>query len=253
MTSRIEPRAREAIRPVRVRHPPRLPRIGQVAELREPSREHRPEGATGGKTEEAVALSVLHVLVAAPDHERVLQPELPEGKRHCVQLVIDIHQQLGAKPLARLHDGSEIRHDVRVPVEDRGHEYRGCPFVDYGDETLRQVVHGYASHFHDFDVLLGQPVELTADGVELSVGGDQPGAGAKGEGGQEANHALVRVGGQGNVPARIPEQAAPTGAHEVSFLAGSLPLPVDVKGSIRPTLPADRRTSSPAKPGGNAP
>ncbi|NIM61445.1 MAG: hypothetical protein GTO30_07255, partial [Acidobacteria bacterium] len=87
-------------------------------------------------------------------------------------------------------------------------------------------------HLHDLEALLGQPVELPADRVELAVGRDQPRTLAKRQRGEKPEYELVGVLGERDAFGLVGQQAGPASAHAVGLLERPVPLLVGELGRI---------------------
>ncbi len=149
-------------------------------------------------------------------------------------MVVDVDQQLRADSPARLHQGVQPGDDARVAEEDGGDEDGGGAVVGRPREPFGDVVRGVGGDLHHLDPLLGEPVELAADGVELAVGRDQPRPLAERERGEEADEELVGVRGEGDGAGVVAEEAGVAAADALGLLERARPLLVDELRGVEP-------------------
>ena len=144
-------------------------------------------------------------------------------------------------------------HDLRGLEQYGRHEHAGDPLSEIAHEALCQRVYGSGSDFDDIDTGFGKSIELSANGVELGVGGQEAGVvGARGhfrkDRRQQPHDQLVRVLPERDVAFRVVEEPPPSGANFVGHLRGSLPLVINqfcrvepgtllrLEGNVRPRL-----------------
>ncbi len=103
---------------------------------------------------------------------------------------------------------------------------RGDPLSHRFDRLRRDA--------NDLDAHLREAIELAAQGVELAVGGDDPGALLQRQCGEKPHHELVRVGAQRDVALEIFEQRGEATCYAVGFGEGAIPLVVHQLGGGEP-------------------
>ena len=138
-------------------------------------------------------------------------------------------------PAARRHLPEPASDSAGVEEHGRDEHERG-PVVHRVGQPLGDRLHRLLGDPDHLQALLGEPVELAANGVELAIGRDQPGPGAQGERRQQPHDQLVSIGRERDPVARIAEQPGESLAHPLGALEGMVPLVVDVAGSVEPRL-----------------
>ncbi len=231
--------AGEAGGPVAVRHPVGW-RVRQIRELGEPAGDHRAQIAARRDPQEAVALAELHVLVAAAHHPGALEPLVGQRPRDHVERVVGVDQQLRTVTSRHRRQRLQAGHDARVPEQHARDRHQARAVVDAVGEPAGQRVERVGRHLHQLDPLFSQPVELAAQRVELTVGGDDAGPGAQVERGQQPHDKLVSVGPENEVAVAVAQQAPPTLPDALGAGEGALPLPVHQFGGVVPSCPLAR-------------
>ena len=157
-------------------------------------------------------------------------------------MVIRVHEQRHVVMPARGGDAVDAVDDLGRLEQHRRHEHGARRVVDRLHEPLCQRVggaHGHACHDHAF---FRQPIELTPNRVELTVGGDErcrraaadPNIGTIAD--SQPHDQIVRVRPQRDVAVVIVQQPAKSAAHVVGDGLRFLPLGIDQLRRIEPRL-----------------
>ena len=193
--------------------------------------------APGRDAQETIPLAELTVLVSCAGDERVPQSLPLQRQRDRVHVVVCVHEQLRSHPTAVIENGTQPRHDVGARIEDRGREHCGGTAVRGGDEPLGDRVGGLGAHLDDLEQpVLGEAVQLAAEGVELAVGRHEPGTLPQRQRGEEAQNQLVGVLPERDRAVAIAEQLRVPTPDAVRFLPGTRPFLIDELRRVVPRL-----------------
>jgi len=149
-------------------------------------------------------------------------------------VVVGVDEQRCADAGARPRDHVERGHDFRRLEQHRRHQHARRAIVDDGGETLGQRVRGPRRHLDDCKPRFAKAIDLPADGVELTVRGDELRAFRERQRRQQPRHQLVSVLPQRDLAAAIVEQPPKSVAHKVGLLPGASPFLVDELGRVEP-------------------
>ena len=124
--------------------------------------------------QEAVALAELAVLVAAAGDERAVQSHRRDVERHDVEMVIGVDQQLGAMRRACRRHAIESGTIAAVSKSTDDTSTASVRSFTALASAIGQRVHRMRGDLRHLDAFVGESIHLTADRVELAVGGDEP-------------------------------------------------------------------------------
>jgi hypothetical protein len=150
--------------------------------------------------------------------------------------VIGVDQELHAQAPASVHGEPEIRDDVGVFVEDGGHEHRGGAVGHHLLQPFGDLRYRPRWHPDDLDSFLGQTVELATHGVKLTVGRHEAGSLSEGQSRKKAHDEVMGARGEGDVGARIVQEAGEPGTYLIGPGEGAVPLVVHQLRRVEPRL-----------------
>src|SRR5438876_877904 len=108
----------------------------------------------------------------------------------------------------------ELRNDMSSAEQHGRDEYCCGTIVDGIDQPPCQCPHRLGAFLDDLEqALLGQSVELSAEGMEFPVGGHEPRPLTQRQGREKTNNELVRVRTQSDVAVPIAEQPGEATSH----------------------------------------
>ena len=233
---RIVRGAGETIAAGGVRHAMRGSRGFERAELAVPACHHWAQVTSFRQPKEAVAFAELAVFVAAAHYERIEQILCRERQRHDVELVVDVEQQMCAMPPAPCCHLAQAPRDAPRIEEHRGNQHERGPIIDGAREARRERVERTLRHAYDLEPFFCEPIELTPDGVELAVGGNEPRPPLERQRGEQTHDQLVRIRRQRHASAGAPQQPCEAVAHELRLRERMLPFVVDVPCGVEPGI-----------------
>ena len=189
-------------------------RVLERVERREPAGEHGAHAGARRHAQERVALAELAILVAASGHEGVVEPVRQQIERHDVEVMIRIDEQARAVPAARARRrrrgrgrSQPIRTAPTTPSRTRCVRRSPPPGARPACRPAARPPSTIASP------VLGKPIDLAADRVELAVGRDDTRALQERQGGEPARDELVRVLAERDVLRLVAEQSGEAGLH----------------------------------------
>ena len=162
---------------------------------------------------------------------------LGQRDRHHVERVVGVHQQRGSRGAGSSRRPGRVRGAIRpLSKNTSGDQGRRGAVVHRRRQPLGDALERRLRYPHHLEALLGEPIELAADRVELAVGGDQPRPRAERERGEQAHHQLVGVRRQRDAAARVAEQPGEPLPDRLGPGEGALPLLVHQLGGVEPRL-----------------
>ncbi len=146
--------------------------------------------------------------------------------------MVRVDEEERADPSTTLQHAPEIADDVRVRVEDRGHDGERGPVVDRRRQPLRDVARRHVRNFHDFDPFFRDPIELPAQCVKLRVRRDDARTRPKRKRRKETHDEIVRARAERIVAVSIVQESCETSAHPLGLRESVLPFVVDESGRV---------------------
>ncbi len=150
--------------------------------------------------------------------------------------MVGVDEELGARVRARRREPRQSRDDARVLEEDGRDEHRAVRRRASAASRSASVSTGRAGSRTTSSLLLGEPPELAPQRVELAVGRDELRPLPQRQRREEPEHELVRVRGERDRRAGVPEQPPDSLAHALGHCERTLPLQVGVLGRVLPGL-----------------